>query len=136
VKNVDVKEVVRVKEASVRRLSDQEEWRSICGTRRDLANDPAEPANFHYMRIKDSRKHYHLRTTEYYFVVEGEGEMDLDERTIPIKKGDLIHVPPGTRHTSRPTGGAELHILIVAVPPFRPEEPDHHFPDEPKPGTC
>jgi len=126
-KKVDIRECARVGRASVRRLGDQEEWRSICGTRRDLANASEEPAAFHYMRISDSRKHYHERTTEYYFVVEGVGEMELDEETVPIREGDLIVVPPGTRHTSRPTAEAELHILIVAIPPFSPSDPDHHF---------
>jgi hypothetical protein len=51
---------VRASRASVRRLSDQDEFRSVCGMRRDLVG-PAEdePALFHYMRIHDSRKHYH-----------------------------------------------------------------------------
>jgi mannose-6-phosphate isomerase-like protein (cupin superfamily) len=126
-KGTKVQERARVGRASVRRLADQEEWRSICGMRRDLANAPGEPAAFHYMRISDSRKHWHAKTTEYYFVAEGEGEMELDDETIPIRKGDLVFVPPGTRHTSRPAPGAELHILIVAVPPFSPSDPDHHF---------
>lgn len=125
--HVDVKEAVRVNQASVRHLADQSEFRSICGFRRDLVNAGEEKANFHYMRIQDSKKHYHKKTTEYYFVADGVGEMELDDQTVPVKKGDLIVVPPGTRHTSRPAQGLELHILIVAVPPFQKDDPDHFF---------
>ena len=123
----EIKEAVRVNKASVRRLGEQNEFRSICGTRRDLVGIEREPVAFHYLRISDSKKHYHKKTTEYYFVAEGVGEMELDDKTIPIQKGDLIVVPPGTRHTSRPTTKQELHILIVAHPPIDPEvDPDHY----------
>ena len=103
--------------ASVRKLGDQEEWRSTCGMRRDLVEvGKAEPLWFHYMRISDSMRHAHARQTEYYFVVEGVGEMELDGEVVPIEKGDMIVVPPGVKHTSRPTTDAELHILITVLP--------------------
>jgi mannose-6-phosphate isomerase-like protein (cupin superfamily) len=69
------------------------------------------------MRISDSRKHSHARTIEYYYVTEGVGEMELGNETIPIAKGDMIIVPPGTPHTARPTTDEELHVLIIVVPP-------------------
>ena len=118
-----------VSRASVRRLADQEEFRSVCGMRRDLVGPGAEdPLLFHYMRIHDSRKHYHRKTIEYYFVVEGAGEMELDGETVPIAKGDMIVVPTGVWHTSRPTTGAELHILICALPQGVEEgEVDSHY---------
>jgi mannose-6-phosphate isomerase-like protein (cupin superfamily) len=115
------------RKASVRRLTDQDEFRSICGMRRDLVA-PEEPAQFHYMRIHDSKRHYHRKTLEYYFVTEGVGEMELDDETIEIRKGDLIVVPTGVRHTSRPTTDEELHILICALPQgVEPGEKDHYY---------
>ena len=113
-----VKTAVNVGGARVHKLDEQEEWRSTCGMRRDLVDVGAdEPLWFHYMRISDSRKHSHARTIEYYYVTEGVGEMELGDETIPIEKGDMIIVPPGTPHTARPTTDAELHVLIVVVPP-------------------
>ncbi|MGZ8734270.1 MAG: cupin domain-containing protein, partial [Acidimicrobiia bacterium] len=92
----------QVGDARVVKLSDQEEFRSTCGMRRDYVDVGAgEPLWFHYMRISDSRKHFHAATTEYYFVVSGRGEMELDDETVAIEAGDMIQVPPGVRHTSR-----------------------------------
>lgn len=125
----DVRVGTQAGRASVRRLGEQEEWRSICGMRRDLVG-PAEQdlAAFHYMRISDSRRHYHRLTAEYYYVTEGVGEMELDDDTVPIAKGDLIVVPAGVRHTTRPTTDAELHVLIVAIPAPDPgADPDHYY---------
>lgn len=93
--------------------------RSVRGMRRDLVGgDEGEPVSFHCMRIHDPRRHFHKRTTEHYFVVEGAGEMELDAETFDVAKGDLVVVRPGTRHTSRPADGEELHIMIVASPAF------------------
>jgi mannose-6-phosphate isomerase-like protein (cupin superfamily) len=117
-KRPKVKPAIEVGPARVVKLGEQEEWRSTCGMRRDLVDVSAdEPVWFHYMRISDSRKHSHARTIEYYYVTEGVGEMELGDEVIPIAKGDMIIVPPGTPHTSRPTTDAELHVLIVVVPP-------------------
>ena len=115
---VVIKKAAEVGAASVVRLGDQEEWRSTCGMRRDFVPvGKDEPVWFHYMRIHDARKHLHQRTTEYYYVTEGVGEMDLDDETVAIAKGDMIIVPPGVAHTARPTTDAELHVLIIVVPP-------------------
>ena len=115
--------------ATVRKLGDQDEFRSVCGMRRDLVGPgEEEPLLFHYMRIHDSRKHFHKKTIEYYFVVEGVGEMELDGETVPISKGDMIVVPTGVWHTSRPTTDDELHILICALPQAVEEgEVDSYF---------
>ena len=125
----DVRVALKASRATVRRLNEQEEFRSVCGMRRDLVG-PAEkePLLFHYMRIHDSRKHYHRKTIEYYYVVEGTGEMELDDETVRISKGDMIVVPTGVWHTSRPVGDEELHILICALPQdVEPGEDDTNY---------
>jgi mannose-6-phosphate isomerase-like protein (cupin superfamily) len=115
---VVIKKAVEVGAASVVRLGDQQEWRSTCGMRRDFVPvGKDEPVWFHYMRISDSHKHLHKRTTEYYYVTEGAGEIELDDETVAIAKGDMIIVPPGVAHTARATTDAELHVLIIVVPP-------------------
>jgi mannose-6-phosphate isomerase-like protein (cupin superfamily) len=114
--------------ARVVKLSDQEEFRSTCGMRRDLVDvGTDEPLWFHYLRVSDSRKHFHARTTEYYFVVAGPGEMELDDDTVPIEAGDMIVVPPGVRHTTRPTTDADLEILIVVRPPSGAAAHEEHY---------
>ncbi|MCZ7534564.1 MAG: cupin domain-containing protein [Acidimicrobiia bacterium] len=116
--------------ASVRHLADQTEFRSTCGFRRDLTlSVPGEPLWFHYLRIRDARRHSHRRTTEYYFVVDGEGHIELDDDRVAIAKGDLVVIPPGTRHDAIPEEGRELHVLIIAVPDPEDERPDEDYYD-------
>ena len=124
-------EVIRAgRSASVRRLSDQAEFKSTCGFRRDLTPAvPGEPLWFHYLRIRDAHKHSHRRTTEYYFVVDGAGFIDLDNELVAIGKGDLVVIPPGTRHDAIPGDDGDLQVLIVAVPDPSDDQQDEDYYD-------
>lgn len=116
--------------ATFRRLGDQQAVRSICGTRRDLLALEAEgqPLAFHYLSIHDSPKHYHKKTTEYYFVTAGRGQMQIEDETVDIEPGDFFVIPPGLRHMATPAEGVDLQILIIAHPPIDPKvDLDHYY---------
>jgi mannose-6-phosphate isomerase-like protein (cupin superfamily) len=117
--------------SSIRNLEQQTEFRSICGFRKDLVMAPEEGVAIHLMRIQDSKKHYHKITTEYYYVTEGEGELELDGEIYPIQAGDLVVIKPGTVHTSRPLEGKELKVLITVAPnPDSLPAPDLYYKEQ------
>ena len=91
-----------------------------CGsTRRAFADDPGKIASIHLVEIKkDSEVHYHKRLTETYYILEGEGVMELDGRRVPVKSGATIRIRPGCRH--RAVG--KLRILNMVVPAFDPHD--------------
>ena len=43
---------------------------------------------------KDSRPHYHKKTTEIYYVLEGEGHLEIDKDKVPLKPGVSVLIPP------------------------------------------
>ena len=71
-------------------------------------NTPA-PANFVIFDIPPGASegvHTHPHAgpngfDEYYYVMDGEGEMTLDGTCVPIRSGDHIHAPPGVAHGVR-----------------------------------
>lgn len=91
-----------------------------CGdVRRAFTDDPSRVASLHVVDIKaDSQVHYHKRTTELYYILEGEGTMELDQEIHPVKPGDAILIKPGCRH--RAVG--KLKVLNVPVPAFDPAD--------------
>ena len=91
-----------------------------CGmTRRAFVDDPEKIASIHLVDIsEDSRAHYHKKLTEIYYVLEGEGEMELDGIRYPVGPGSSILIKPGCRH--RAIG--RLKILNIPVPAFDPED--------------
>ncbi len=66
----------------------------------------------------EGEPHYHSRTEEVYFVVRGDGVVELDGRPVEVKEGDLLVIEPGTVHSVR----GEMDILVVCRPPFDPED--------------
>jgi len=94
--------------------------RCPCGwAKRAFAEPGNDLATMHVVNIEeDSRTHYHKKMTEIYFVLEGEGHIELDGELFPVKPQTAIFIKPGCRH--RAVG--KLKILNVPIPAFDPED--------------
>ena len=53
--------------------------------------------------------HYHKNLEEIYFIFEGEGLIELDDKWYPVKAEDCIAIPRGLRH--RIKNGSDNRIL-------------------------
>ena len=59
--------------------------------------------------------HRHHVGSELFYVISGSGEVRLDDRTLPIRTGDLIANPPGKEaHQIVNTGMQELRYLALS----------------------
>ena len=90
--------------------------RSTCGWRDRLISHedaPLSPAAWaHAVDIDGARLHYHKRSTELYYVLEGEGVVVLDGVEYPVRKGSIVHIPPGLVHGAR----GRMRVLVVGIP--------------------
>lgn len=95
-----------------------------CGqSRRAFIQDPDQTASLHVVEVtRDSRTHYHKRLTELYYVLEGEGSIELDGESFPIAPGDSILIKPGCRHRAIPGPDGPLRVINVPVPAFDPSD--------------
>jgi mannose-6-phosphate isomerase-like protein (cupin superfamily) len=78
----------------------------------------------HAVDIDGAREHYHRRSAELYYVLEGEGQVSLDGQLHPVRKGSIVHIPPGVIHGAR----GRMRVLVVGVPDIA--EDDIFFLDE------
>ena len=85
-------------------------WRDRLISHEDAALSPAALA--HAVDIDGARLHYHLRATELYYVLEGEGSVILDGVEEPVAKGSLVHIPPGVVHGAL----GRMRVLVVGIP--------------------
>ena len=67
---------------------------------------------------ESSRTHYHKMMTELYYILEGEGEMELDSQRYPVQTGDAILIKPGCRHRAIGT----MKVLNIPIPAFDPDD--------------
>jgi mannose-6-phosphate isomerase-like protein (cupin superfamily) len=68
-----------------------------------------------------TERHYHGETEEIYYVVEGEGEMELDGERRVVGVGDAVLIPPGAWHRIE-AGAGRLRFLCCCAPAYRHED--------------
>ncbi len=66
--------------------------------------------------------HYHRRTEEIYFILQGTGHMRIDQQSRPVGPGDAIAIPPGAVHTITNTGQGPLEFLCCCTPAYEHED--------------
>ncbi len=103
----------------VRQLGGLDEVRSTCGFKRAIfTQDDSDTVSMSILRIDNSQKHWHNDTHEIYYVLDGEGSLELDDEEVPLTPGVAVLVKPGVRHSAK----GNVTVLIVGAPPFRQED--------------
>jgi len=109
----------------VRRLADVEAVPCPCGESwRIFTRADGPVANIHVTHIRDSKVHFHKHCTEFYYILEGEGVLELAGDEVPLSPGTLVRIDPGTPHRGR----GDFKTLVMGVPAWDPA--DEHFPQQ------
>ena len=88
-------------------------WAETCGQIRPLVEEAdGAAAEVHHVEIENAKLHYHARTDEFYYVIDGHGTMVLDDETIELHKGVVVYVPRGVKHKAI----GKLTVLTVCIP--------------------
>jgi mannose-6-phosphate isomerase-like protein (cupin superfamily) len=98
---------------------DGSEIRSIL----DRTNAPVANQSLAEARVPaagSTQRHYHKLSEEFYFILEGTGEMEIDGARRTIVPGDAILIPPGAWHTI--TATQPLRFLCCCAPPYSHED--------------
>ncbi|MEW6235396.1 MAG: cupin domain-containing protein [Candidatus Omnitrophota bacterium] len=103
----------------VRRVEDVEAVPCPCGASVRLLTAQNSPnLGLHVTHIKDSKKHYHKKTTEAYYILEGSGYLEAGNETIAAVPGTCVLIPKGVPHR----GWGDFKTIVVCVPPFDPDD--------------
>lgn len=86
-----------------------------------IADTPV--ANLHVTHITDSTRHFHRACTEYYYVLEGTGKMELGDEVVDLSPGVTIVIEPGTPHRAY----GDITTIVFGVPAW--EHTDEFFED-------
>jgi len=90
-----------------------EPWAETCGQIRCIIEEKDGAAGeVHRVEIEDAKLHYHARTDEFYYVIDGEGTMILDDDEIELHKGVVVYVPRGVKHKAK----GRLTVLTICIP--------------------
>lgn len=56
------------------------------------------------------------KSTELYYILEGNGSMQIDGETSPVRPGQIVLIPPGAVQHIENTGTCALVFLCVVSP--------------------
>jgi mannose-6-phosphate isomerase-like protein (cupin superfamily) len=68
-----------------------------------------------------SRPHT-LKSSEVYYILEGEGVMHIENESARIHPGQAIYIPGSSRQSIENTGSSELRFLCIVDPAWRRED--------------
>ena len=94
-------------------MADVQPWAETCGQIRPLLEEKdGAAAGVHHLQITNAKLHYHQRTDEIYYVLDGQGRMRLDDEEIELHKNVVVYVPRGVKHKA----WGNLTVLVVCIP--------------------
>lgn len=72
----------------------------------------------HVTCITEAEAHYHAHTEEVYYILEGDGVIELDGDLHTLTPGTCLWIPPGVKHRS----WGDFKTLVITTPAFDPED--------------
>src|SRR3989338_3425896 len=90
-----------------------------------LHADKTEKASFRYslahatVRQGEQSKPHALRTSEVYYILEGQGEMHIGDEAAPVRSGQAIVIPPKATQYIRNIGSGDLKFLCIVDPAWK-----------------
>jgi mannose-6-phosphate isomerase-like protein (cupin superfamily) len=70
-------------------------------------------------------RHYHKKSEELYFILEGRAKMEIDGEEREVGAGDAILISPGAWHQITGQGSHGVRFLCCCAPPY--EHSDTYF---------
>ena len=110
------------------RKSDREPFTAPDGSEvREIARPPGSARNQSLAEARvpprgQTAEHFHRTSEEIYYFTAGEGRMRLGEEESPVRAGEAVVIPPGTRHKLWNPGGEPLVLLCCCAPPYSDED--------------
>lgn len=65
---------------------------------------------------------HRLKNSEVYFILDGEGEMAVDDEREKVRPGQAVYVPPGAQQCIANTGESVLSFICIVDPAWRAED--------------
>lgn len=79
-----------------------------------------------HARVKPGKVSYPhtLKSTEVYYILEGEGLMHIDDESSKVLPGQAVFIPANSRQYIENTGTGDLVFLCIVNPAWRAEDED------------
>jgi mannose-6-phosphate isomerase-like protein (cupin superfamily) len=93
------------------------DWQNVAVER--IADDSLSTSFLIWIR-EGVKKHFHQTHTEHVTIIEGTGEMTLNDSTFIVKPGDFLLIPQGTPHAV--VAHSPMKVLSIQTPRWTTED--------------
>ena len=69
-----------------------------------------------------THRHWHAVSEEIYYVLAGEGVIEIGARVVPVGRGAAVLIPAGVEHCAQNQGDTPFVILCACSPPYQHED--------------
>jgi mannose-6-phosphate isomerase-like protein (cupin superfamily) len=99
----------------------------ICGTAVEMVNSKFGATKLSFAKLiirpgEKSRRHYHLKTEEIYYILSGRGKIHIDNEAYMVSSGHAIFLPIGSRHQIINEGQEDIIFVCADAPVFDPND--------------
>jgi mannose-6-phosphate isomerase-like protein (cupin superfamily) len=74
--------------------------------------------------IGKKTKLHKIKSSEIYYILEGKGELKINEKIFSLEKDDSVYVPPNSNQFIENIGSTELRFLCIVEPAWKVEDED------------
>ncbi len=74
------------------------------------------------VRPGDTTWEHHLRTSEVYYIIEGNGIMHINSESAPVGPGSTVYIPPMAKQCITNSGRSDLRFICIVDPAWRKED--------------
>ena len=78
-------------------------------------------AQFTLQSGKKSKLHK-LSSSEIYYILEGSGNLKIDEELYHLEQDDSVYAPPNSKQFIENTGSGDLRFLCIVEPAWKAED--------------
>ena len=94
----------------------------------ELLHPDKENVNFRYslahatVKAGKTSKPHKLKTSEVYYILEGEGLMHINNEIKSVKAGQAVYIPPNSNQFIKNIGAIDLKFLCIVDPAWKKED--------------
>jgi len=63
------------------------------------------------------QRHLHERARQFFYVLEGELTLEVDQRAFLVAAGEGLEIEPGQLHQALNWSAADVRFLVISHPP-------------------
>ena len=74
------------------------------------------------VKLAETTLPHWLKSSEVYYILEGKGEMYIDDEKAKVSTGAVVYIPPNSVQRIKNNGTNDLIFLCIVDPAWKPED--------------